>query len=68
MILKLIWFAVTGFLSLFEILYIVRFINGGVQSAGCPGAFFFFGVILIFMIYCIQDMKDSKKPKRYYYM
>ena len=67
MILNIIFFAVTGALSLFEIVYIIRWINGGVTEAGCPGLFFLFGVILIFMISYILDIRDSKKPNRYRY-
>lgn len=49
-------------------LYIVRWINGGVASAGCPGLFFMFGVILIFMISCIPDIRDDERPNRRRYM
>lgn len=68
MIVKGIFFAVIGFLSLFEIVYIIRWINGGVQSAGCPGVFFLFGAILVFMISCIPDIVNKERPDRYYYM
>ena len=68
MILKTIFFAVIGCLSLYEIIYIVRWINGGVSSAGCPGLFFMFGVILIFMISCIPDIRDYERPNRWRYM
>lgn len=62
MILKGIFFAVIGFLSLFEIVYIVRWINGGVQSAGYPGVFLLFGAILVFMISYIPDMVNRERP------
>lgn len=68
MIIKSIFFAVIGFLSLFEIIYIIRWINGGVTEAGCPGLFFLFGVILIFMISYIPDMKNHEKPNRWRYI
>lgn len=68
MILKGIFFAVIGFLSLFEIVYIVRWINGGVQSAGCPGVFFLFGAILVFMITYIPDMVNKERPDRTRYL
>ena len=42
--------------------YIVRWINGGVQSAGCPGVFFLFGAILVFMITYIPDMVNRERP------
>lgn len=68
MILKGIFFAVISFLSLFEIVYIVRWINGGVQSAGCPGVFFLFGAILVFMITYIPDMVNKERPDRTRYL
>lgn len=68
MIVKGIFFAVIGFLSLFEMVYIIRWINGGVQSAGCPGVFFLFGAILVFMISYIPDIVNKERPDRYYYM
>lgn len=68
MILKGIFFAVIGFLSLFEIVYIVRWINGGVQSAGCPGVFFLFGAILVFMITYIPDMVNKERPDKTRYL
>ena len=68
MILKDIFFAVIGFLSLFEIEYIVRWINGGVQSAGYPGVFFLFGAVLVFMITYIPDMVNKERPDRTKYL
>ena len=68
MILKGIFFAVIGFLSLFEIVYIVRWINGGVQSAGCTGVFFLFGAILVFMITYIPDMVNKERPDKTRYL
>ena len=68
MIFKTIFFAVIGCLSLYEMIYIVRWINGGVASAGCPGRFFLFGVILIFIIIYITDIIDDEKPNRWRYM
>lgn len=68
MIFKTIFFAVIGCLSIYEIIYIVRWVNGGVASAGCPGLFFMFGVILIFMISCIPDIRDDERPNRWGYM
>lgn len=68
MILTGIFFAVIGFLSLFEIAYIVRWINGGVQSAGYPGVFFLFGAILVFMIIYIPDMVNRERPDRTRYL
>lgn len=68
MIVKGIFFAMIGLLSLFEIVYIVNWINGGVARAGCPGAFFLFGAILAFMISYIPDMVNKERPDRYYYM
>lgn len=68
MIFKTIFFAVIGFLSLFETVYIVRWINGGVQSAGCQGVFFLFVAILVFMITYIPDIVNKERPDRHYYM
>lgn len=68
MIFKTIFFAVIGCLSLYEIVYIVQWVNGGTASAGCPGLFFMFGVILIFMISCIPDIRDDERPNRWRYM
>lgn len=64
MIFKTIFFAVIGCLSLYEVIYIVMWINGGVASAGCPCLFFILGVILIFMISCISDIRDDERPNR----
>lgn len=66
MILKGIFFAVIGFLSLFEIVYIVLWING-VQSADYK-VFFLFGIILVFMTSYIPDVVNKERPDRYYYM
>ncbi len=68
MIFKSIYFAVIGLLSLFEVVYIVRFINGGVKLAGCPGGFLLFAVILVFMIGSIPELKNSERPDRYRYL
>lgn len=68
MIIKSIFFAVIGFLSLFEVVYIIRYINGGVTEAGYPGTFFLFGAILFFMISYIPDMKNHEKPNRWRYI
>lgn len=68
MIFKTIFFAVIGCIPLYEITYIVMWINGGVASAGCPGLFFMFGIVLIFMISCIPDIRDNERPNRWRYM
>ena len=68
MIFKTIFFAVIGCLSLYEIIYVVMWINGGAASVGCPYLFFMFGIILIFMISCITDIRDDERPNRWRYM
>lgn len=68
MIFKTIFSAVIGCLSLYEIIYIVMWINGGVASAGYPSLFFLFGIILIFMISCVPDIRDNERPNRWRYM
>lgn len=68
MIFKSIYFAVIGLLSLFEVVYIVRFINGGVQLAGCPILFLLFAVILVFMIGSIPELKNEETPDRSKYL
>nr|DAP32892.1 MAG TPA: hypothetical protein [Caudoviricetes sp.] len=65
MIFKIAFFAVLGILFIVESTFIVNYING--IRIGCPGVFFGIGIVFVYMLTCIPDLKNSNKPDKYRY-